>query len=872
MALQRDTVLRTIRDYRFWLVVALFVVGVILHYPQHLAGIEAPSSLLGLTRHTIERVYLLVPIIYASFVFGLKGGVTSLAIALAIVLPRAILISASPDEALVESIGIIAIGAVVNLLFHVRRREQERIRVSDALLKTEEEKWRGSFNALEDVMLIIDRDYNIENINDSGLALLGKSRDEVIGKKCYQVLRGTKCPQEECPCHKTLETKQVGSLDHYEPRFDRFFSIKSSPIFDENGEIVKFVDLMRDITELKRAEEMLAKIIDGSPISMFVIDRDHKVTHWNTALAALAGLKREEIVGTNEQWRAFYTEKRPVLADLIVDGASAEEIERYYQGKCWKSPLIGGAYEAEDYYPALGSNGRWLHFTASPIRNTSGEIIASIETMQDVTERKQAEEMLAKIIDGASVSIFVIDRDHKVTHWNTALEALTGLKREEIVGTDSHWRAFYTEKIPVLADLIVDGNSAEEIEHYYQGKCKRSSLIDGAYENEEPYPVPAKNDKWLLIAASPVKDHSGETVAAIETLHDITERKKAEWALQESEKSYRELFEVALDAIWVNDTKGNILKANKAAEKLTGLSNEELAQSNIKAFLGEDGLRSAKDISRRLLKDEALAQPYEQHLTRRDGTEVTVMLTTSPILSDGRLVAFQNIARDITERKRLQENLRFYLQEITRAQEEERRRIARELHDSTVQTLIALLHQLENLLGDKAALPVREAKALWGFYEAIRDVVREVRRFSRDLRPSILDDLGLLPALEWLTEELTKEYGVETSLKVTGSECRFSPEAELVLFRIVQEALRNIAKHAQASKAEVKVEFDKHRVRATISDDGVGFELPQSLGDLVQTGKLGLAGMQERVQLLDGSLRLKPEVGKGTTVVADVPI
>jgi len=735
MALQRDTVLRTIRDYRFWLVVALFAVGIILHYPQHLVGIEAPSSLLGLTRHTIERVYLLVPIIYASFIFGIRGGITSLAVALAIMLPRAILISVSPDEALVESIGVIAIGVVVNLLFHMRRREQERIRVSDALLKAEEEKWRGSFNALEDVMLIIDRDYNIENINDSGLALLGKSRDEVIGKKCYQILRGTKCPQEECPCRKTLETKQVGSLDHYEARFDRFFSIKSSPIFDENGEIVKFVDLMRDITELKRAEEMLAKIIDGSSISMFVIDRAHKVTHWNTALEALTGLKREEIMGTNEQWRAFYAEKRPVLADLIVDGASAEEIERYYQGKCKRSSLIDGAYEAEYFYPALGSNGRWLHFTASPIRNLGGEIIATIETLQDVTERK-----------------------------------------------------------------------------------------------------------------------------------------KAEGALQESEKSYRELFEVALDAIWVNDTKGNILKANKAAEKLTGLSSEELAQSNIKTFLGEDGLRSAKDISRRLLKDETLAQPYEQRLTRRDGTEATVMLTTSPILSDGRLVAFQNIARDITEQKRLQENLRFYLQEITRAQEEERRRIARELHDSTVQTLIALLHQLENLLGDKAALPVREAKALWGFYEAIRDVVREVRRFSRDLRPSILDDLGLLPALEWLTGELTKEYGVETRLKVTGSECRFSPEAELILFRIVQEALRNIAKHAQASRAEVKVEFDKHRVRATISDNGIGFELPQSLGDLVQTGKLGLAGMQERIQLLGGSLRLKPEVGKGTTIVADVPI
>lgn len=597
---QLNPALRVIRNPRFWLVVGLFVVGIILHYPHQLPfwGLEAPSSFLGLTRHTIERVYLLVPIIYAGFTFGIKGGIASLVVALGIMLPRAILISPSPADALFETGGVIGIGAVVNLLFQMHRREQERIRVTDALLKAEEEKWRSSFNALEDVMLIIDRDYNIENISDSGLALLGKSREEVIGKKCYEIISGTDCPTEECPCRRTLETKQVESLERYEERFGRYFSIKSSPIFDESGEIVKFVDLRRDITEQKRAEE----------------------------------------------------------------------------------------------------------------------------------------------------------------------------------------------------------------------------------------------------------------------------------ALQESERSYRELFEVAPDAIWVHDLKGNILKANKAAEKLTGLSAEELAKGNVKTLLSEEGLRLAKEVRRRLVKGEAVAQPYEQHLIRKDGTEATLMLTTSPIFSNGQLIAFQNIARDITEEKRMQENLRYYLQEIARAQEEERRRIARELHDSTAQTLIALLHQLENLLGDKAKLPVREAKALWGFYEQIRDVLREVRRFSRDLRPSILDDLGLLPALEWVTGELKKEYGVETSLKVVGSVRRFSQEAELILFRIVQEALRNIAKHAQASKAEVKVEFEKQKTRVTISDDGIGFQLPKSLGDLLHTGKLGLAGMQERVQLLGGNLKLKSKVGKGTTVVAVAPI
>jgi PAS domain S-box-containing protein len=725
--------LRVIRNPRFWLIVVLFAVGIILHYPQQLPfwGLETPSSFLGLTRHTIERVYLLVPIILAGFIFGIRGGIASLVVAFGIMLPRAILISPSPAEALFETWGVIGVGIVVNMLFQMHRREQERIRATDALLKAEEEKWRSSFNALEDVMLIIDRDYNIENISDSGLALLGKGRGEVIGKKCYEIIGGTDRPWEKCPCQRTLDTKQVESVERYEERFGRYFSIKSSPIFDESGEIVKFVDLRRDITELKRAEQLLYKIVDGSSISSFVIGSNHKVTHWNTAIEALTGIKREEIFGTSEQWRAFYSEKRPVLADLIVDGASTEEIEVYYHGKCQKSSLIDGAYEAEDYYPALGKGGKWLHFTASPIKDRSGEIIGAIETLQDITERKVAEQ-----------------------------------------------------------------------------------------------------------------------------------------ALQESERSYRELFEVAPDAIWVHDLKGNILKASKATEKLTGFSAEELARGNVKTLFSEEDLRLAKEVRRKLVKGEAVAQPYEQHLIRKDGTEATLMLTTSPIFSNGQLIAFQNIARDITEEKRMRENLRYYLHEIAGAQEEERKRIARELHDSTAQTLIALLHRLENLMSDKAEVPVREAKALRGIYERIRDVLREVRRFSRDLRPSILDDLGLLPALEWATGELKKENGVEATFKVVGSERRFSPEAELLIFRIVQEALRNIAKHAQASTAEVKVEFEKQKIRVTISDDGIGFQLPENFGDLVHLGKLGLAGMQERVQLLGGNLKLKSKVGKGTTVVA----
>jgi two-component system sensor histidine kinase DegS len=365
---------------------------------------------------------------------------------------------------------------------------------------------------------------------------------------------------------------------------------------------------------------------------------------------------------------------------------------------------------------------------------------------KNIAQRRSIEEALVRIIDGSSIPLFVINKQHEVTHWNTAMEALTGIKREEIIGTDEQWRAFYTEKRPVMADLIIDGAPENKIESYYPSGYKRSQLIDGAYEAEGWFSAPGKDALCHHFTASPIRNNDGEITGAIETLENITERKKAE------------------------------------------------------------------------------------------------------------------------------ENLRYYLQEITKAQEEERKRIARELHDSSAQNLIALLHQLDNLLTDKTKLSVRDAKALWGFYEQIRDTIQEVRRFSRDLRPSILDDLGLLPALEWVTQDLKNTYLIEVSLKVLGNERRLFPETELLLFRIVQEALRNVAKHAEATRAEVEVKFDEDKITVTISDDGKGFEPPESLEALPSTGKLGLAGMQERVQLLGGRLKLESEPGKGTKIFVEAPV
>ena len=224
------------------------------------------------------------------------------------------------------------------------------------------------------------------------------------------------------------------------------------------------------------------------------------------------------------------------------------------------------------------------------------------------------------------------------------------------------------------------------------------------------------------------------------------------------------------------------------------------------------------------------------------------------------------------ENARLYENMRFYVQQITKAQEDERKRIARELHDDTAQALVDLSRRIDDLATSSEPLSETVIGRLEEFQELIDSVLRDVRRFSRDLRPSVLDDLGLLPALEWLTLNLMQEDGIKTELKVYGTRRRLPPEAELALFRIVQEALSNIRKHSQASRVVTAVEFSEGRVKITVDDNGQGFELSGRTDDLAAMGKLGLIGMHERARLLDGTLTVHSKPGKGTTIAVDVPV
>ncbi len=342
--------------------------------------------------------------------------------------------------------------------------------------------------------------------------------------------------------------------------------------------------------------------------------------------------------------------------------------------------------------------------------------------------------------------------------------------------------------------------------------------------------------------------------------------------LRVSEERYRELFGNAHDAIWIHDLDDNIVAVNTACAQLTGYAMDELHNLKASQLISNDSLEIARNFDERLLRDR-VGSRSELKMTKKDGSEAFVELASSLVFGDGRPVAFQHIARDVTEEKRMQENLRFLVQQSTRAQEEERKRIAQELHDDTVQAMVVHAREIEDLTSRVDRLDMNDIHTrLDDLYQQANVMMQGVQRLSQDLRPAALDRLGLVSAVEWIAARTAEYSGIDIDVQFLGEERRLPDEVELVLFRITQEALRNIWKHAEATNAEVTVEFEEKSIQIVVKDNGKGFEASYAVADLPRYGMLGLAGMQERAHLLGGTLTVSSESGGGTTVVAELPV
>jgi len=483
------------------------------------------------------------------------------------------------------------------------------------------------------------------------------------------------------------------------------------------------------VVRFQLTEQNYRELFQNASDAMLIHDMDGRTVEANRASEKLFGFPRAELIGKDV---------REFLVGEFLE--RAREIRR---------KLLAGEEFSQPYgQRVLRKDGslRRIEMSTSLVM-IGGKPVGFQHVARDVTEEKLTAELLAKITDGSPIATFVIDRQHRITHWNTALEAMTGWPAAEMRGTDRQWQAFYPEKRPTMADLIVDGASTNEIEAYYRGKYRKSNLIEGAYEAEDFFRSLSPSGTWLHFTASPIRSENGDIVAAIETLQDSTEERQ------------------------------------------------------------------------------------------------------------------------------LQESMHYYVQLITRAQEEERKRLARDLHDDLSSALLLLIRRFD------LAAPAGRSKQLTAVRTTLEELRTQavqaldyVRRYVQNLRPRILDDLGLVAALDWMAEDTDRNYQIKTQVNVAGRDRPLPGEVQLLLFRIAQEALTNVGRHARAKTATIDLEYGEESVSLTVSDDGRGFTVPARLEELASAGRLGIMGMAERAKLLQGTLEVKSAPGEGTRVIVRLPL
>jgi PAS domain S-box-containing protein len=340
-----------------------------------------------------------------------------------------------------------------------------------------------------------------------------------------------------------------------------------------------------------------------------------------------------------------------------------------------------------------------------------------------------------------------------------------------------------------------------------------------------------------------------------------------------AERRFRLLVDGVRDyAFYMLDRTGRIESWNAGAERLVGYAEEEVVGRHVALFYVPEAARQGMP-DRTLERAAAEGRAVEEHWRRRkDGrrfwAEVLVTALRDP---DDRLVGYSVVTHDVTERRRHAEVRARLLEQVIAAREEEQRRIARALHDETGHSLTSLLVGLRTL---EAATTVQHAR------EQVADLRRvtartldEVGRLARGLRPAVLDELGLVPAIEQLALDYAQARGVAVDVSAVGfgSE-RLAPVVETTVYRVVQEALTNTAKHAGARTASVVLQRRREVVQAIVSDDGCGFDVEATLRTPAASARLGLHGMRERAALVGGTVTIESTPGEGTTIYVRVPV
>ncbi len=686
------------------------------------------------------------------------------------------------------------------------------------------ELFRHQFEHSPDTILLVSRNLLIESINRNRSGQW--TREQLIGKSCIDILPEQAREPARKAILRCLETESIQELEHslYQ---GRWFRSRFVPI--RIGNMVQHVMIIgTDITDRKAAEDQLREseernraLVENISDGIILLDEDLQTIYRSPSVLRITGFEAEEMKG-----RTILDLTYPEDLYLCLD----------YLEKARSLPGIAVHGQFRILHKRQGFI--WVEGTLSnQLANPS--IRAYIINYRDISERKQLEEqqlLMASIVNSSDDAIISKDLDLNITSWNKGAEKILGYTPGEIIG-----KSIFTVIPPELhfeeAEILSHIRQGRSVDHFETRRIRKDGTII-----------------HVSITISPIRNAAGQIIGASKILRDITDQVRSEQRIKQSEANYRQLFEGSPAPMWVlEEATGRFLQVNQAAIRNYGYSEQEFLSMHLDQLV--------RFVQEPFRQTSGAGHPGGHRHVKKNGEEIDVVTSSLPVvLNESRQILM--IALDVTE-----QNL--YEQKLTRAaikvQEEERYEIGGELHDNVCQILASSIIYLSML---KKSLPESALKWYDQTHEFINLATQEIRNLSHQLAPAFFDDARLEDAFQHLLKSFNAEQRYDIRLHFSGNTRAYclGKDQQLNLYRILQEQLRNIQKHARATLIDIQVGIRDQALEMRIRDNGVGFDPGKTKGGI------GLANMNRRVRLFGGNLQIHSRPGQGCELRVEIPL
>ena len=732
--------------------------------------------------------------------------------------------------------------------------------------RSAERRLADIIESLGEGLILVGADGRYQLTNRAWEELLGVGRDQIIGVRFDEVSWGRRSA-DGAPFR--IANHPFARLARGEPRVRDFemqvvtpqgrvrtVLASGMPLHDAAGNFDGAVLTAVDITARKAGERRLRDIIETISEGLFIIDAEGRYELVNRAAEELLGTPRERVIGLRYDQAPW--------GRLEADGSTYRLGDHPFEQLRRGRPRVRDRevqFVPPNAPPLLAS------VNAVPLRDADGRFDGIVTTWADISERRRAERRLRDTIETMAEGLAIIGADGRYELFNRAAEDMIGFPRERVLGVRF-------DAVPWLR-IAADGGPFASADHPFE-RLRRGDTV--ALRDYEYRLATAKGAvRAISTNAAALRDAAGNFDGVVMTWSDVTDRNNAERRL-------RDIIETMAEAVMIIGADGSYELVNREAEELLGRPRERMIgfhQGDMPwARLAVDGrqLRVDELPLERLRRGEPALHAYEFQLVLPHGPPRTVLLNAGPLRdATGKFNGIVLSGFDITERKVAERRLAEYTarlgtlsRRVLAVQEEERRAVARELHDELGQVLTAVRLNLQTLRRrsrDPELGPVFEdGLAL------LETAIAEVRALSTRLRPTILDDLGLEAALRSHLERSRTRAELELDADISLPHKRLDPAVETACFRIVQEAMTNVVRHAGAHRLAVALRAVDGELVLSVRDDGHGFDPAAAAQRAARGESAGLSGMEERAQLAGGRLEIDAAPGRGTEVRAVFPL